>query len=215
MSWLGTLKTAVTKDPKSLSPADRQRLASDIIQMSGFAAATVTYAPLPVVDFVAITPIQASMVMAVARMYGRELSMKESTSVLVELASVCGAGLVARQIFTTASKFLLPGLGGILAGPYAFAVTWAMGRVAMKYFEDPDGRRENLKKAFTDAMEEGKRFFTPEAFADFRKRYGAKVSDFAGGARRGDKKAPKRRAPARKARRRTAKPKASSSPPAP
>jgi uncharacterized protein (DUF697 family) len=212
MSWLGTLKATVTKSPKSRSPLEKERLARDIIQMSGFAAATVTYAPLPVIDFIAITPIQASMVMAVGRIYGRELSMKESTSILLELASVCGAGLIARQLFTTASKFLLPGFGGIVAGPYAFAVTWAMGRTAMKYFDDPEGRRENLKKSFKDAMDEAKRFFTPEAFGEFRKKYGAKVTDFVSSAKSANGKAKhdRRRAPAKKARRKPPKRKSTS-----
>jgi uncharacterized protein (DUF697 family) len=181
MSWLGTLKDAATGKTRKFSAHERERAARDLIQMSGFAAATVTYAPLPVVDFVAITPIQAAMVMALGRVYGRELTMKESTNVLIELGSVCGAGLLARQIWTAASKLILPGLGGILAGPYAFAVTWAMGRTAMKYFEDPSGSRERLKKSFTDALEEGRRFFSVEKLNEFRKKYERKVRDFAGG----------------------------------
>ena len=216
MSWLGTLKDTVTRNPKSLTDSERTRLAHNIIQMSGFAAATVTYAPLPVIDFVAITPIQASMVMAIGRLCGRELSMRQSTAILLELASVCGAGLLARQLFTAASKFLLPGFGGIVAGPYAFAVTWAMGRTAMKYFEDPEMLRGNLKKYFKESLEEGRRFFSPEAFAAFRKKYGAKVSEFISGAKRNGKTKPtRRRASARRAPRKSTKRKASNPPHAP
>lgn len=179
MSWISTLKPAARGPARKLSPNERVAVAKDLVQMSAFAAATVTYAPVPMVDFVAITPIQAAMVMAVGRVYGREMTFKEATHVLIELASVCGAGLVARQIWTTASKFLLPGLGGILAGPYTFAVTFAMGRTAMKYFEDPEAARGRLAKVFKDALAEGRRLFSADGLAAFRKKYGRKVSDFA------------------------------------
>ncbi len=197
MSWLGTLKATATGKTKNLTPGERERLARDLIQMSALGAATVTYAPLPVVDFVVITPIQAAMVMSIGRAYGRDLTMRGATNVLLELGSVCGAGLIARQLWTTVSKFLLPGLGGILAGPYAFAVTWAMGRTAMKYFEDPQASRKRLEKVFQDALDEGRRLFSVEKLEAFRKKYGAKVRDFARAApaKRNGKaaKAPRRR----------------------
>ncbi|MBS2029081.1 MAG: DUF697 domain-containing protein [Deltaproteobacteria bacterium] len=179
MGWLDTLKKAAQGPARhDLTPEQRKAAARDLVQMSSLAAGAVVLAPIPLVDFVAITPIQAAMVMAVGRVHGRVLNLKEAKSVLVELASVCGAGLLARQLFTTATKFLLPGLGGVLSAPYAFAVTWAMGQVATKYFEDPSAR-ETLKQVFEDALAEGKRLFSREAVEEFRRKRGAEVDEFA------------------------------------
>jgi len=179
MGWLDTLKKAARGPARhDLSAAERKKAGRELVQMSALAAGAITLAPLPFVDFVAITPVQAAMVMAVGRVHGRELDLKEAKAVLVELASVCGAGLLARQVFTTATKFLLPGLGGVLSAPYAFAVTWAMGQVAIRYFEDPSAR-DALKAVFEDALAEGKRLFSREAVEEFRRKRGAEVDAFA------------------------------------
>ena len=203
MGWLDTLKKAAQGPARhDLSPEERRTASRELVQMSSLAAGAVALAPLPFVDFVAITPIQAAMVMAVGRVHGRELDLKEAKSVLVELASVCGAGLLARQLFATASKFLLPGLGGVLNAPYAFAVTWAMGAVAIRYFEDPELARGKLKQVFDDALAEGRRIFSKEAVEEFRRKRGAEVEDFAREEAEAQPKAAakKKRAPAKAAR---------------
>lgn len=180
MGWLDTLKKAAQGPARTdLSPQEKARAGRELVQMSSLAAAAVALAPLPFLDIVAITPIQAAMVMAVGRVHGRELDLKEAKNVLVELASVCGAGLLARQVFATASKFLLPGLGGVLNAPYAFAVTWAMGQVAIRYFDDPELARGKLKQIFDDALAEGRRLFSREAVEEFRRKKGAEVEHFA------------------------------------
>ena len=180
MGWVETLKRATARDPgQPLTAAEREQAVLDVLQMSSLGAAAVTYTPLPLVDLVAITPIQAAMVMALGRLHGRTLTLAEGRTILVELASVCGAGLVARQLFTAASKLLLPGIGGMLGGPYAFAVTWALGRTAEGYFEDPAGTRERLKQIFQDALAEGRRLFSKEAVEEFRRKRGGEVETFA------------------------------------
>jgi uncharacterized protein (DUF697 family) len=179
MGWIDTLRKAAGPDNASLSGPEREQAAKALVQVSSLGAAAITLAPLPVIDFVAITPMQASMVMAVGKVYGRTLDLKEARNVLVELASVCGAGLLARQVFTTATKVLLPGLGGVLSAPYAFAVTWAMGHTAMRYFEDREGNQGKLKRVFEDALAEGKRLFSREAVEEFRRKRGAEVDAFA------------------------------------
>lgn len=179
MGWLDSLNAAAKGKGKSLDDSERERMAADIVTMSSMGAAVVTLAPIPLSDFVVVTPVQASMVMAVGRIYGRELNLSESKHILVELGSVCGVGLLAQKGFATLSKLLLPGLGGVLAGPYAFAVTYAMGRVAMSYFRDKDATREALKRVYADAVAEGKKVFSKEKLDEFRKKRGAEVEDFA------------------------------------
>src|SRR5207245_2257091 len=128
--------------------------------MSSFGAAVVTIAPIPGSDFFLTTPLQAAMVMAVGRVYGRTLSVDESKHVLVEIASVCGVGLLAQKGFATLSKILLPVIGGVLAGPWAFGVTYGMGYVAMHYFKNKDASRATLKGVYNAAAKQAKKVFT-------------------------------------------------------
>jgi uncharacterized protein (DUF697 family) len=180
MSWMDSLKAAA-KGSKSKDPDERAKIAGDIVMMASMGAAAVTYAPVPLTDFVLVTPVQASMVMAIGRVSGRELDFDESKHIVVELASVCGLSLIAQKGFATLSKILLPGLGGILAGPYAFGVTYGMGRVAIRYFEDREHSRETLKRVFEDAVREAKSLFSMEKLNAFRKKWGKDVDDFARG----------------------------------
>ncbi len=179
MSWMDSLNAAARAGRKKLSPHEREKISTDLVLMSSMGAAVVTLAPIPLSDFVVVTPVQAAMVMAVGRVYGRELDFAEGKHVLLELGSVCGLSLLAQKGFATLTKVLLPGLGGVLAGPYAFAVTYAMGHVAMRYFEDKEGSRERLKEVFDDALATGKKLFSKEKLDAFRKRHGEEVTDFA------------------------------------
>jgi hypothetical protein len=72
----------------------------------------------------------------------------------------------------------LPAIGGLLAVPATFALTWGLGRVAIAYFKDPGVSREDLKKVFEDALKEGRSAFSKEAFDRFRqKNEGVTVKD--------------------------------------
>ena len=178
MGWIDSLRKVAGPDRSAATPAEREEAARGVVQTSALGAAAVALAPLPILDIVAITPIQAAMVMGVGKVYGRTLDLKESKQVLVELASVCGAGLLARQVFTTATKFLLPGLGGVLSAPYAYAATWAMGVTAVRYFEDVDGNQERLRRVFENALAEGRRMFSKRAVEEFRRKQGDEVDSF-------------------------------------
>ncbi len=81
-------------------------------------------------------------------------------------------------MFTTATKLLLPGLGGVLSAPYAYAVTWAIGLTAIRYFEDVDGNQERLRRVFENALAEGKRMFSRQAVEEFRREKGTEVESF-------------------------------------
>lgn len=200
MGWLDSLNAA---SKKKVKVEEREEIAQDITMMSAFASAAVTYAPVPGADFVLVTPIQASMVMAIGRVYGRKLDFEESKHVLLELASVCGVSLLAQKGFATASKLLLPVVGGVIAGvlsgPWAFAVTYGMGKVAINYFANKDATRESMKSVFDDAVREGKKLFSKDKLEEFRRTRGAEVEDFAKGHADGSaKKKTARKAPAKK-----------------
>ncbi len=190
MSWMDSLNAAARGTRKNLDPEEREKIATDLVLMSSMGAAVVTLAPIPLTDFVVVTPVQAAMVMAVGRVYGRELDLSEARHVLLELGSVCGMSLLAQKGFATVTKLLLPGLGGVLSGPWAFAVTYAMGNVAMRYFEDKEGSREALRRVFKEALAAGKKLFSKEKLDEFRKKHGKDVEGFAREAVPADEDAP-------------------------
>ena len=146
--------------------------------MSSFGSAAVTLVPIPFSDFIAVTAVQASMVTAIGRVYGRELNKEEAKHLVLELASVCGAGLVAQKSFATLTKIFLPGLGGVLAAPWAFGITWGMGHVAMTYFANREVTKAVLKTVFNQAKSEAGSVFTKDKFDAFRKKYGSNVEEF-------------------------------------
>jgi uncharacterized protein (DUF697 family) len=199
MSWMDSLGS-VAKPKKDLGPEERKKISKDLVTMSSFGSAAVTLAPIPGSDFVLVTSVQASMVVSVGRVFGRELTLEEARDVVLELAAVCGLGLLAQKGFATLTKILLPGLGGVLAAPYAFAVTYGMGHAAMAYFEHRDSTKETIKRVYEEAVAEGKRIFSTRAFDQFRKKKGPEVTDFAREQAEGGEKqaAPRKKRPAAK-----------------
>ena len=179
MGWMDSLNAAAkAASKKKLSGAQAEEIAKDLVMMSSFGSAVVTLIPIPLSDFVAVTAVQASMVTAIGRVYGRELNKEEAKHLVLELASVCGAGLVAQKSFATLTKIFLPGLGGVLAAPWAFGITWGMGHVAMTYFANREVTKAVLRTVFTKAKSEAGSVFTKEKFDEFRKKHGSGVEEF-------------------------------------
>jgi len=178
MSWMDSLGSAA-KPGKDMDPEERRKISKDLVTMSSFGSAAATLVPIPGSDFFAVTAVQGSMVVAVGRVFGRELSMAQAKDIVLELAAVCGMGLLAQKGFATITKILRPGLGGVLAAPYAFAVTYGMGHAAMTYFENKDFTKETIKRVYDEAVNEGKRIFSKDTFDQFRKKKGAEVEEFA------------------------------------
>src|SRR5690242_5554595 len=73
MGWFDTINAATKGVKKGMGDDERKKIAADIVLMSSFGAAAVTIAPIPGSDFFLTTPLQAAMVMAVGRVYGRTL----------------------------------------------------------------------------------------------------------------------------------------------
>ena len=93
MGWMDSLNAAAkAASKKKLNAAQSEEIAKDLVMMSSFGSAVVTLVPIPFSDFVAVTAVQASMVTAIGRVYGRELNKEEAKHLVLELASVCGAG---------------------------------------------------------------------------------------------------------------------------
>jgi uncharacterized protein (DUF697 family) len=169
MSWLDTLEQIRTKDFSKAPKAARDKAARDVVNMASYACAVVAVSPVPFSDAVLMLPVQSAMVMTVGHIYGRKVTQADAKALTVELGATAGVGLLARQ----GIKALLPVVGALLTVPAAFAMNWAIGRVAMEYFQSPDLPREQLTKIYESARAEGAKLFSRERFEAFRKRHAA------------------------------------------
>jgi len=199
MSWLDTLDEIRTRDFSKVPAKERDKIARDVINMSSYAAALVAITPLPLTDVVLTLPIQTGMVITVGHIYGRRVSKASARELIFELGATAGVGLLARQ----GIKALIPVLGALLTVAPAFAANWAMGRVAMEYFKNPELNREALKEVFRRAREEGGSLFSKDMFDRFRKQNEKVVQQVAEEAREEEEAeapAPKKKTAAKKTR---------------
>jgi uncharacterized protein (DUF697 family) len=172
MSWLDTLDEIRTKDFSKVPAKKRDEAARNVINMCSYAAALVAISPLPLSDVVLTLPIQTGMVMTVGHIYGRKVDKASAKDLILELGATAGVGFLARQ----GIKALLPVFGALLTVVPAFAANWAMGRVAMEYFKNPDATQEELEEIFRKAKDEGGSLFSKDAFNNFRKQNEEKIN---------------------------------------
>lgn len=170
MSWLDTLEDIRKKDFAKVPAAKRDKAARDVVNMASYACAVVAVSPVPFSDAVLMVPVQSAMVMTVGHVYGRKVTQADAKDLVLELGTTVGVGILARQ----GIKALLPVVGALLTVPAAFAMNWAIGRVAMEYFKTPGLPRDQLKKIYESAKEEGAKLFSRERFDAFRKSAGKK-----------------------------------------
>lgn len=169
MSWLDTLEDIRKKDFSKVPEAKRDTAARDIINMGSYACAVIAVSPVPFSDAVLMLPVQSAMVVTIGHVYGRKLTEADAKSLIVELGATAGLGMLARQ----GIKALLPVFGALMTVPAAFAMNWAIGRVAMEYFKNPGLPSEQLKKVYESAKEEGKGLFSRARFEEWRKKQSA------------------------------------------
>ncbi|PZR07548.1 MAG: hypothetical protein DI536_27130 [Archangium gephyra] len=165
MSWLDTLEDIRKKDFSKVPAAKRDDAARDVVNMASYACAVISVSPVPFSDAVLMLPVQSAMVVTVGHVYGRKVTEADAKSLIVELATTAGLGMLARQ----GIKAILPVFGALLTVPAAFAMNWGIGRVAMEYFRNPNMTSDSLKKVYESAKEEGASLFSMERFNMFRK----------------------------------------------
>lgn len=175
MSWLDTLEQIRKRDFSKATAKEREEAAREVVNLCSYAVAVVAISPLPFSDALLMLPIQTGMVLTVGHLHGRTLGRAEARELLVELGTLAGASFLARQ----GIKALLPVVGGLLTVPAAFAANWAIGRVAIAYFRDPDLSKGSLRSLYKDAVREGKARFSRDEFDRFRKKNEAAVQDMA------------------------------------
>jgi uncharacterized protein (DUF697 family) len=166
MSWLDTLEDIRKKDFSSATNDERDKAGKDVINMASYACAVVAVSPIPFSDAVLSLPMQSAMVVTLGHIFGRKLTSADAKDLVLELGTTAGLGLLARQ----GIKALLPVVGALLTVPAAFAANWGIGRVAMEYFKNPGMTKDQFKKVYESAKDEGSKLFSKERFDAFRKK---------------------------------------------
>lgn len=111
-------------------PAYRWSLAQSIIARAASTAAAIAVTPIPILDFVPLLAVQASMVLSLARVYNYKLTLARARELLVTF----GAGLLGRTLFYELSKFGGPP-GWLVAAGVAVGTTTALGYGSTVWFD--------------------------------------------------------------------------------
>ncbi|HEY8432522.1 MAG TPA: SHOCT domain-containing protein, partial [Sandaracinaceae bacterium] len=94
--------------------------------------------------------------------HGVELARESATDLVMKIGATVGLSLVGSKIAITAGKLVLPGLGGLIAAPFMFASTLAIGAVARAYFESGGKLGElEMKRVYEETVAMAKSAFDP------------------------------------------------------
>lgn len=141
---------------------ERERKSRTLIERCGYAAAALTILPIPGSEIIGVMPVHVGMVIGVGQAYGKELTRESATELLMKIGATVGLSLVGSKLATTAGKILLPGLGGLVAAPFIFASTIALGTVARLYFESDGNLSEReMRDVFDQVKKRAKDTFDP------------------------------------------------------
>jgi small GTP-binding protein len=111
-------------------PAYRHQAANKVIRNASVFNAVVGAEPIPGLDIPFLLAIQARMVLRIAAIFGEPMNAQHAR----ELIATIAGGVALRYLAQEGAKFI-PGPGWIVSSAVASAGTWAIGKVAVQYFE--------------------------------------------------------------------------------
>jgi small GTP-binding protein len=111
-------------------PFYRRRMARSVIRNASVLNLLIGMEPIPFLDIPLLLASQVRLTLRIATIYGESMGLGRAR----ELLTTIGGGVLLRYATQEALKFL-PGPGWVISGSIAGAGTWAMGQVAVAYFE--------------------------------------------------------------------------------
>jgi small GTP-binding protein len=115
-------------------PAYRRQLSRRLIASASVLNSVIAAEPIPGLDIPLLLASQVRMVLRIAAIYGESLSVRHARELLTTIAG----GVALRYLAAQLGK-LVPGPGWLIGAAVTGLGTWAIGRVAVAYFES--GRR--------------------------------------------------------------------------
>lgn len=111
-------------------PGYRQQAANSVVRQAAVWNAVIGAEPIPGLDIPFLLAVQAQMVLRVATIYGEPISVQRART----MAATIVGGVALRYLAQQGAK-LIPGPGWVVAGSIAGLGTWAIGQVAIRYFQ--------------------------------------------------------------------------------
>lgn len=140
-----------------------------LVERCGYATAALTIIPIPGSEVIGVMPLHVGMVLGIGHHYGQDLTTETATELLLQIGATVGASLVGSKIATTAAKFVLPGLGGIIAAPFMFGSTLALGAVADQWFKSEGAVSDSeMRDLYKRTVKDAKSSFRPDRMKDER-----------------------------------------------
>lgn len=146
--------TATTTTPSARAHA--------LTEKCGYAAAALTLIPIPGSEIIAVMPVHVGMVVKLGEIYGVDLDQDSATHLILRIGATVGLSLVGSRLATTAAKFFLPGLGGLISAPFMYASTIAIGRVAELYFVHGELSDREMRSVYKESVKSAKSDFDPK-----------------------------------------------------
>ena len=112
-------------------PAFRRNAAERMVRNATIVGLAAGLEPIPLVDIPILLGNQIRLVLRIAALYGEPMSARH----MRELGTTIAAGLGMRYLAEQAAK-IVPIGGDVVSGMIAAAGTWAIGQVAIEYFEN-------------------------------------------------------------------------------
>jgi len=131
-------------------PAFRHEAAQRIIRNATLISWVVGMEPIPLVDIPILLGTQIRLVLRIAALYGEPLDSADLKKHAREMLVTMAGGLGMRYLAEEAAK-IVPYGGDAIAGIIAGAGTWAIGQVALEYYEgDKQINTHRLRQLYAD-----------------------------------------------------------------
>lgn len=133
-----------------------RRIAKHLNSIFSGISATVALTPIPVSDIYILLILQAVLVVLIASLSGRDISLDTAKEFIFSMGGVAGFGYTFKLIAQQAAKFLngiWPGSGSAVSAGIAAAGTTAIGKAAIAYYIEGKTMDE-AKKKFEETKKE-------------------------------------------------------------
>jgi small GTP-binding protein len=143
-------------------PAYRRAAAQRIIRNSTLISLAAGMEPIPLIDIPILLGTQMRLVLRIAALYGEPMDSADAMKHARELIATAASGAGMRILAEQAAK-AVPFGGDFVAGAIAGAATWAIGQVALEYYDSgkqiQPGR---IRQLYTSFYHRFRRSRTPE-----------------------------------------------------
>lgn len=116
-----------------------KRIARHLTHIFSAISATVALTPIPTSDIYVLLILQSFLVLIIASLSGRDLSLEAAKEFVLSLGGIAGLGYSLRLVAQQAAKFIngiWPGAGSAVSSAIAAGGTNGIGQAAISYYID-------------------------------------------------------------------------------